>query len=87
MSGRRPTPTPARAQASTAAKVSCANPACGELVRPSFLACRSDWRRLPRSLRDAIGSAWEDRCAGRPGGLQRHVDAKRSAVAWFTGNQ
>lgn len=71
----------------TAARVACANPACDEQVRPAFLACRDDWHRLPRSLRDAIGAAWQDRCAGRPGSTERHVAAKQAAVAWFEGNR
>lgn len=79
-------PVPSSGRSSTVTLIPCANEACTARVRPAFLACRDDWRRLPRSIRDAVGAAWEDRCKGRPGAVQRHVDVKRAAVEWFRGN-
>lgn len=67
------------------ARVACARPGCGEQVSPGFLACRPHWRQLPAKLRHLIGAAWQDRCQGKPGATQRHIAAKRAAVAYWTG--
>lgn len=56
-------------------------PACGTPIPNAQLACKPDWFRLPKPLRDEVGLAYRKRLA--PGGRVRHINAMRAAYAWY----
>lgn len=58
----------------------CPAPGCAARVSNEMFACRRDWYRLPRSLRDAI---WRTYNAG---GGAPHEAAMVDAIDWYRAN-
>lgn len=56
-------------------------PACGTPIPYAHLACRADWLRLPSLIRSEISAAYRSRL--KPGGRVRHINAMRTAYAWY----
>lgn len=67
----------------TAAHHKCPAPGCEASVPPDMLACRNDWYRLPRGLRNRIWAAW---AGGAGAGSGKHTAAVREAVQWYREN-
>lgn len=61
----------------------CPNPECEAKVPVTMLACRKDWYRLPRGLRNRIWNAWDD---GAGAGSPEHAAVIREAVQWYRDN-
>lgn len=57
-------------------------PGCGARVQRHQLACRDDWFRLPKPLRDAINSAYQH----RERNPAAHRAALRAAMDWYRRN-
>lgn len=55
---------------------------CGRQVSPERLACRPDWYRLPKDIRDRIWREWY----GAGPGTQTHRTAISYAYAWYRDN-
>lgn len=56
---------------------------CGATVQPHQLACRDDWYRLPKPLRDKINAAWRRRTTH---GGREHRATVGEALAWYRAN-
>lgn len=61
----------------------CPNPPCKAQVSDNMLACRKDWYRLPRSLRNRIWVAWAE---GEGAGSPEHSGLVRQAIQWYQDN-
>lgn len=57
-------------------------PGCGADVPYAQLACKPDWFRLPKPLRDDITAAYRRRRSD----LRPHLLAVRAAVQWYGAN-
>jgi hypothetical protein len=55
---------------------------CGAEVPQHQLACKPDWFRLPKPLRDEIGAAY----ARRRANPMRHLRALGEASKWYRAN-
>jgi hypothetical protein len=59
---------------------------CGAQVARHMLACKRDWYRLPKELREAVWDGWQRRRSGRPNGVRDHARAVRAAIDWYVDN-
>lgn len=53
---------------------------CGAAVKRSQLACRTDWYRLPRDLRDAIDATYHSRAVES---ARDHRTLLAEALKWY----
>jgi len=60
----------------------CPAPECSRQVPAHQLACRTDWYRLPKDLRDRVWAAYY----GPGPGSDEHNDVVREAVEWYHAN-
>ena len=60
----------------------CPAPRCNRQVQEDRLACRTDWYRLPKDLRDRVWAAWYGGGAGSP----EHSEVVREAIEWYRAN-
>ena len=60
----------------------CPAPGCTAPVPFHQLACRKDWYRLPRSLRNALNDAYH----GAGQGSDEHTVAMRACLTWYREN-
>lgn len=58
----------------------CPAPGCTKRVPHQYLACGTDWRRLPEPLRKAVNVAY------RHGTATAHLAAIAAAVDWYRRN-
>lgn len=63
----------------------CPGSACGGKadVPTDMLACRKDWYRLPRGLRNRVWAAWAN---GEGAGSDEHNAAVTEALDWYASN-
>lgn len=57
----------------------CPAPNCTANVPQNMLACRRDWYRLPREVRNRVWAAWY----GPGPGSDEHNAAVAEATAWY----
>ena len=60
----------------------CPAPRCNRQVPEDRLACRNDWYRLPKDIRDRVWAAW----FGGGAGTDEHTEAIMEATAWYRAN-
>ena len=60
----------------------CPGYGCTRRVPEHMLACRADWSRIPRVLRDAVWAAWDN---GRGAGSPAHRAAITAAIDAING--
>ena len=57
----------------------CPAPGCGRTIPTRLFACRTDWYRLPKTIRDLINAAYFE-------GDGSYLDAVMKAEAWYEAN-
>ena len=65
-----------------AAPHDCPANGCTAQVPFHQLACRADWYRLPKRLRDELNAAYH----GEGQGTDRHTEALRACLDWYREN-
>jgi len=62
----------------------CPRAGCGETVPDKYLACRTDWFRIPMSLRKRVLDTWAN-----GGGIYsvEYREARKAAIDFLNGKQ